>query len=455
MNIACIGSGYVGSVISIVFACLGHTVTVIDNDCNKINKIKEKKSPIFEKGLEVLIENLVEDRLLATNSYSTIKDMDLVMICVGTPLNKDGSTNLDYMKLAARNIAKNLNPCGYTVISIKSTTPVNSLNEIINIIQENSGLINEEHFSVVCNPEFLREGTALEDFLYPERIVVGSTNTKASEIMKNLYSDILNRTKYYLFDNFIRIDETAISRKTSYFETDPISAMMIKYASNAYLAIKISFINELARLCEVTNANVLDVAKGIGMDSRIGNQYFQISPGWGGSCLPKDTAELFSHSVRMGRELSIVKAAIESNNQMKKYVVDKMRDLLGYLEGRTIGIIGLTFKPNTDDSRNAQTGDIIRELIYAGAQVKVHDPQGNHTFRMNNPELNVIYCEKAEEVSNEADILVLLTNWEEYLHLNWNLIYANLRKKLIFDTRNFLPQKALEEMNFQYEGIGI
>lgn len=455
MNIVCIGSGYVGSVTGTAFAVLGHKTTVLDIDQKKVDLMNSGKSPIYEPGLDHLIASYIGNTLFATTNYEVVSDADVVFIGVGTPSKPDGTADLRYIKQAAANIGQHLNPNTYTIIIDKSTVPVGTADLVSSIIEENSGLKAGVHFSVVSNPEFLREGYALEDVFFPDRIVVGSSNERAAKIMRELYHNLVHRVNYeevsrdFLFPHQLDVDTPV------YYETDVKSAEMIKYASNAFLAVKISYINEIARLCEVLGADVTAVAEGMGLDSRIGNKFLQVSSGWSGSCFPKDTSELLATSRKYGCELTVVEAAVDSNIQMHDFVVNKIKRRLKSLNGKTVGILGLTFKPNTDDARNTQASVIIQNLLAVGARVKVHDPQGMEMFKRLNAQLDVQYCEQAHEVAVSADAVVLMTHWDEYLDLDWNTMKSTMKQSYILDTRNFLKQEQLTEQGFLYEGLGL
>lgn len=455
MNVVCIGSGYVGSVTGTAFAALGHKTTVIDIDPSKIDLLNAGKSPIYEPGLDKLVQKYIGKTLFATSNYHPVYEADVVFIGVGTPSKEDGTADLTYIKKAAEKIGEHLNPHRFTVVVNKSTVPVGTADLVSSIIEEGSGLKAEEHFAVVSNPEFLREGYALEDVFFPDRVVVGSNHERAKSIMRELYHRLVERVSYKEISKDFAFSYNLSSPKAVYFETDVKSAEMIKYASNAFLAVKISYINEVARLCETLGANVLDVAKGMGLDSRIGEKFLQVSSGWSGSCFPKDTAEFLATSRKYGNELSIVKAAIESNRKMHEFVVEKIRRRLKILNGKKIGILGLTFKPNTDDARKTQASVIIRMLLDSGANIKVHDPKGMEMFKAVNPDLHIQYCGRAEEVAHQADGIVLLTHWDEYLHLDWKQMISAMKTPYLLDTRNFLPKELLINLGYQYEGLGI
>lgn len=455
MNVVCIGSGYVGSVTGAAFAALGYRTTVLDIDEQKVALLKAGRSPIYEPGLDELIARHYGRSLHATTQYEVIRFADIVFIGVGTPARADGTADLANIKLAAESIGKHLNPDKFTVIVNKSTVPVGTSDLVSSIIEETSGLLANVHFAVVSNPEFLREGYALLDVFFPDRIVIGSCNSKASAMMRSLYGRLIVRANYDQLASVLPFDLPFHAAEPSYYETDVKSAEMIKYASNAFLAVKISYINEIARLCEQLGANVNAVATGMGMDSRIGDKFLQVSSGWSGSCFPKDTAELLATSRKYGCELPTVEAAVSSNRQMHHHVVDKVKRKLKSLTGKQVGIWGLTFKPNTDDARTTQASVIIEQLIHAGARVKVHDPKGMSMFSALNPQLEVRYCQSAYEAAEHTDAVVLLTHWSEYGGLNWKEVFCAMRRPYLLDARNYLDAEQLVRAGFEYEGIGV
>lgn len=455
MNVVCVGSGYVGSVTAAAFASAGYTTTVIDVDRHKVDQINAGRSPIFEPGLDSLIQHKIGTSLKASISYQDVRDADVIFICVGTPSLSDGTADLRFVKAAARSIGENLNPARFTVIVNKSTVPVGTSDLVAQIIEEASDLKAEEQFAVVSNPEFLREGFALNDIFYPDRIVVGTMNHRARAIMRELYKPFVEQLYDEEVMSFLPSETINNRRKTVYFETDAKSAEFIKYASNAFLAVKISYINEIARLSEALGSNVLDIAKGMGLDSRIGEKFLQVSSGWSGSCFPKDTGELLATSRKYGKELIVVKAAVESNQLMYQFCVQKIHHKLLTLDGKTIGILGLTFKPDTDDARQTQAIPIIHHLLQLGARMRVHDPKGMDMFRTLHSELPISYCDNAEDVAECANALVLLTHWKEYQQLDWKRIFTSMQTPYILDTRNFLPAAMLRNIGFDYEGIGI
>ncbi|MEK3646551.1 UDP-glucose dehydrogenase family protein [Aeribacillus sp. FSL M8-0235] len=455
MNVVCIGSGYVGSVTGTAFAVLGHKTTIIDIDQNKVDLMNSGKSPIYEPGLDELIQKYIGKTLFATTSYDVVMEADVIFIGVGTPSKENGTADLKYIKLAAQSIGKNLNPFKFTVIVDKSTVPVGTSDLVASIIEETSDLNSGEHFAVVSNPEFLREGYALEDVFFPDRIVIGTNDEKARKVMRELFHNLVERVNYDIISKDFVFNYNLNSPKAVYFETDAKSAEMIKYAANAFLAVKISYINEVARLCEALGANVLDVAKGMGLDSRIGEKFLQVSSGWSGSCFPKDTAEFLAASQKYGVELSIVKAAVESNTKMHLYCVEKVQKRLKSLNGKNIGILGLTFKPNTDDARKTQASVIIQKLLELGANVRAHDPKGTEMFKALNGDLDIQYCANSEDVFEKADGVILLTHWDEYLEINWEKLIQKMRIPYVLDTRNYLRDLQLSNLGYLYEGLGI
>ncbi|MDF2668232.1 MAG: UDP-glucose/GDP-mannose dehydrogenase family protein [Paenibacillus sp.] len=461
MNIAVIGSGYVGSVTGAAFASFGHRTVVIDIDPEKVRVLNAGQSPIYEPGLDELIEYTVRSGVLsASTDYKLVRDADVIFIAVGTPSLPDGAVDLAYVDAAASSIAAFLNPDRYTVIINKSTVPVGTTDRVASIIEQASGLaatLNTGQFSVVSNPEFLREGYALEDVYYPDRIVIGCSDSRALTVMRSLYKDMLEQNGYDRMGEYFLFPSHTKSSSPVLFETDPKSSELIKYVSNAFLSVKISYVNEVARLCEKLGANALDVAAGMGLDSRIGPQFLQVSSGWSGSCFPKDTAELLAVGKKYGAELTVVKAAEQSNMRMHEYCVEKIMRRLKSLNGKRIGVLGLTFKPNTDDARHTQASFIIARLVGLGAHVAVHDPKGMDMFRRLHGHLPIQYCHTLEEVAIHADAILLLTHWNEYGmgNASWQTMQQRMRNPYVLDTRNALDPLALFEMGFDYEGLGV
>lgn len=454
MKVVCVGAGYVGSVTAAAFAMIGHSVTIVDIDRQKIDTIRKGESPIYEPGLSALIKHSISRSLFAADVFDSIGDADTVFICVGTPSKADDTADLTYVKEAAIQIGKHLNPERYTVVVNKSTVPVGTAKLVSSLLEESSGLCSGQAFDVVSNPEFLREGFAVTDVFYPEKIVIGTNSAQAEHTMKRLYEPLMTRESYDELKPHLP-SVPAARTKPVWLRATPESSEMIKYASNAFLAVKISYINEIARLCDALGANVTEVAAGMGLDSRIGEKFLQVSSGWSGSCFPKDTAELLATSRKYGCEQQVVKAAVEANEQMHRYCIQKLQSKLKSLNGTTIGVLGLTFKPNTDDARMTQAAFIIRELLELGSTVKAHDPQGMEMFRRVNPRLPVHYCDLPEQTARNADALLLLTHWDSYLTMDWQSIKPTMRSPYVLDTRNALSRDQLVKLGYQYEGLGI
>lgn len=455
MNVVCIGAGYVGSVTGTAFAAIGHQTTIIDIDSNRIEQLNRGESPIYEPGMEQLLPALIGKNLFATTSFEAIAEAHVVFIAVGTPSKEDGTADLGYIKLAAQKIGRALSKDRFTVIVNKSTVPVGTSELVASLIEEASGFVADEQFTVVSNPEFLREGYALEDVFFPDRIVVGTSSPEGLKVMRELYHNLIERVGYDQLSERLPFLYNRQTPKAIYFETDAKSAELIKYAANAFLAVKISYINEMARLCEVLGGNVLDVAEGMGLDTRIGKKFLQVSSGWSGSCFPKDTAELLATSQKYGSEMMVVKAAVESNERMHLYVVEKVIRQLQSLNGKRIGILGLTFKPDTDDARKTQAAAIVQKLVELGASVSVHDPQGMAMFQSLNSHLPIVYCREPFDTGTRADAVILLTHWQEYQELDWAAMYSVMRRPYVLDTRNYLDSARLKAIGFAYEGLGL
>jgi len=425
----------VGAVTAAALASIGHRTTVIDVDPDKVRMLNSGRSPIFEPGLDELLGRMAGRALFASDGYEAVAEADVVFICVGTPSRPDGTADLGYVKHAAAGIGSRLNAGRFTVIVDKSTVPVGTAELVARIAEETSGLSRNKSFAVVSNPEFLREGSALDDVFGADRIVVGTSSARARRVMKRLYRGLM-------------------TDKTHYFETDARTAELIKYASNAFLAIKISYTNELARLSDALGANVSDLLRGMGMDSRIGNKFLEVSSGWSGSCFPKDLRELILTGRHYGSELMLAEAAVASNEEMLHYSVEKLKRRLRTLNGKRIGILGLTFKPHTDDVRETQAATIIRQLLELGCEIRVHDPQGMPAFRKLHGGLDVRFCDRPEEVARQAEAVVLLTHWPIYRELDWPSVRSGMRYPYLLDTRNFLPPAEMRKLGFVYEGMG-
>jgi len=434
-NITVIGTGYVGLVTGVCLADFGFNIICVDNNAEKINSLKNGILPIYEPGLEdILKKNYDGGRLqFTTDVKKGVEDSEVIFIAVGTPAEQDGSADLQYVKAVARDIAKYMN--SYKVIVIKSTVPIGTGKKIQNIINKN--LLKPYPFDIVSNPEFLREGEAIHDFMHPDRIIIGTESSRAQEIMANIYQNTLS------------------SPQTPVLFTDIETAETIKYAANAFLALKVSFINEMAALCEKVGADVNDLSQGIGMDRRIGQKYLNPGPGYGGSCLPKDTRALVKISEAHGLPMPLIATAIKINEEQKIRVVKKIEHFLGDLRNKTIGILGLAFKPGTDDMREAPALTIIPELCKKGALIKAYDPQAMKEARWRLVNIsNIIYCEDEYQVAANADALVILTEWDQFKNLNFNKITAVIKTPRLFDFRNIYEPSILKAQGFEYYSLG-
>lgn len=454
MKVAVIGTGYVGITTGVTLAYVGHHVTCVDVNPAKLASLKAGKAPIYEPGLEELL-SLAAERLAFTDSYAeAVPEADVIFIAVGTPPLPDGNPDLQYLQAAAAGIGEHIGE-GFTVVVNKSTVPIGSGNWVDALIHEafatRRGKLFQEHLAVASNPEFLREGSAIHDSLYPDRVVVGAEDQRALEVLYTLYRPILEQT--FTPPSFIPRPEGL--QAVPFIATDLTSAELIKYSANAFLALKISFINEIAALAERVGADVTQIAKGIGLDARIGTRFLQAGIGWGGSCFGKDTAALIATAQDYGLSMPIVAAAREVNYRQRERIVEKLLAELKILKGRTIGLLGLAFKPNTDDLRDAPALDIAHRLIERGVRVRVHDPVAMEKARREHPHLALHYCETPEQVAEEADALVLVTEWAMYRELPWEEMARRMRRAVLVDGRNFLDRAQMAALGFRYVGIGL
>jgi UDPglucose 6-dehydrogenase len=454
MNVVIVGTGYVGLTTGVALGYLGHCVTCIDIAAEKIEMLKAGKTPIYEPGLDDLLA-LAQPNLAFTTSYNDAKiaEADVIFISVNTPPAEDGSPNLSYVKMAAETIGQHLGS-RFTVIVNKSTVPIGSGNWVGALVRDSYNASNghkpEDLFAVASNPEFLREGVALHDTLYTDRIVVGSSDPRALDVLTNLYRPILNQD--FPAPPFLPRPEglSAVPMVT----TDLASAELIKYAANAFLSLKISYINEIAQLAEKVGADITQIAKGIGLDSRIGSRFLEAGIGWGGSCFGKDTSALVTTAADYKLDMPIVRAARDVNYRQREWIVEKLLGELKILKGRTITLLGLAFKPNTDDLRDAPALDIAAKLIQSGAKVKAHDPIALQNARRYHGGLGIHYFDDAHEAAAESDAIVLVTHWADYRKLNWGTIRENVRLPLVLDGRNFLDEDLLIKLGFAYVGVG-
>ncbi len=431
MNICMIGTGYVGLVTGTCFADFGNSVTCVDIDEDKISKLNKGIIPIYEPGLDVLVaKNVKEGRLkFTTDLKSAVEDALVIFIAVGTPPKEDGSADMRYVEAVAKDIAKYMN--GYKVIVNKSTVPVGAAKHIKKIIQEN--LTRPIHFSVASNPEFLREGSAIEDFMRPDRVVIGTEDSEAMAIMKDLYSPL------YLIE-------------TPIVFTNLESAELTKYAANAFLAVKISFINEIARICERVGADVHDVAKGMGLDNRIGKKFLHAGPGYGGSCFPKDTKALLAIGKQFDYNFKIVDAAVRVNDEQRQLMLKKIKSAVGDLKGKTIGVLGLSFKPNTDDMREAPAIDIVKGLQKNGAHVKAFDPVAMEEAKKVLPDIE--YVKDTYDAARDVDALVFITEWNQFRSLDLDKLKSLMKQPVIIDLRNIYEPPKMREKGFKYVCVG-
>lgn len=435
MNITIIGTGYVGLVTGACLAEFGHRVVCMDKDAKKIDRLQKGEIPIYEPGLKELVEkNVGAGRLFFTEDISSAEDAQVVFIAVGTPSSRrgDGYADLTYIYAAARDLAPHLK--NYTVVVDKSTVPVGTARQVARVIKEKN---LEAQFDVVSNPEFLREGAAISDFMHPDRVVIGAETERAEGVMKEVYSSLF------------------LGGNTPFVITGLETAELIKYAANAFLAIKISFINEMANLCEAVGADVADLAKGIGLDGRIGRKFLHPGPGYGGSCFPKDTSALKRIAQENEVYLRSVEAAVETNAAQKALMVKKISDALGgngNIAGKTIGVLGLTFKPETDDLRDAPALTILPPLFEKGAKIQAHDPQGMTECAKMFPEFS--YVEDAYEAAEGADVLVLMTEWNEYRALDLQELKSRMKAPVFVDLRNVYSPKQMKDAGFTYVGVG-
>ena len=434
MKITMIGTGYVGLVTGTCFAEFGHHVTCVDKLSEKIERLKMGEIPIYEPGLEALVaKNSREGRLsFTTNLGEAVAGAEAVFIAVGTPSSRrgDGYADLSYIYEASKEIAPFLD--GYTVIVDKSTVPVGTARQVKRIITEvNPGA----NFDVASNPEFLREGAAIADFMRPDRVVIGVESDRAETVLRAVYQPL------YL-------------QETPIVKTSIETAELTKYAANAFLATKISFINEMALLCDSIGADVVALAKGIGMDGRIGAKFLHPGPGYGGSCFPKDTMALMRIAQENGESLRVVEAAIEANGAQKAKMVKKIRDMLGGSEaGKTIAVLGLTFKPETDDMRDSPSITIIPALVEKGAIIRAHDPQGMEEARQLLPE-PIVYTENSYDACTGADAVIVMTEWNQYRALDLERLGSLMKKKVFIDLRNVYQPDVVREKGFSYAGVG-
>ena len=460
MRVCVIGTGYVGLVTGVCLAHIGHHVICIDNNEEKVKLMKSGQSPIYEPGLSELMQSSAASGNLefSTDLEAGVKHGEILFIAVGTPALPTGESDTRYVEAVARGIGAHLNG-GYKVIVNKSTVPIGSgdwVRMIVldgvaerqkNLVAAGGGISTleriEADFDVVSNPEFLREGSAVYDTFNPDRIVLGSNNPKAIEMMKELYAPLVERQ----FANDPSLPPVPV------VVTDLSSAEMIKYAANAFLATKISFINEVANICDRVGADVTQVAKGIGLDSRIGSKFLSAGIGWGGSCFPKDVSALVHTAEDYGYETELLNAAINVNKRQRTIAIEKLQQELKILKGKTVGLLGLTFKPDTDDMRDAPALTMIEQLNRLGAKVKAYDPIVSQSG-LSHGLSGVIIESDPERLADGCNALVVVTEWQEFLRLDYGKMVKTMREPVLIDGRNFLDPAVVTAAGFRYLGIG-
>jgi UDPglucose 6-dehydrogenase len=432
MNICVIGSGYVGLVTGACLADFGMNVVGVDKDHSKVEALSRGKVPIYEPGLDTLVQkNMAEGRLRFTTELApAIEEAQAIFIAVGTPPKSDGSADLTFIREVAASIAEHLN--GYKIIITKSTVPIGTGRMIESIVREGAG--SKHKFAVVSNPEFLREGSAIEDFMHPDRVVIGTRDERAAEMMMDVYSPL-------------------DAADVPFIVTDVETAELIKYASNGFLATKISFINEVAHICEAWGANVEVVSKGMGLDNRIGPKFLQAGPGYGGSCFPKDTRAAAQIARDSGLKFRIIEAVLEVNEVTQKRMIEKVEQALGgTIAGKKIGFLGLSFKPNTDDIRESPALPIVQALVDGGATVRAFDPEAMPACKPLFPTL--VYTRDAYEAAEGADAVVIATEWNQFRKLDLDRLRKLVREPLVIDLRNLYEPETMAAEGFRYVSIG-
>jgi len=429
MKISIIGTGYVGLVTGTCLADFGLSVSCVDQDETKISLLNSGGVPIYEPNLEDLIQkNVSAKRLTFTTDFEkAVKQSKVIFIAVGTPSNDDGSANLKQIEKVAQQIAQHLND--YKVIVNKSTVPIGTATKIKEIINSSS----PSPFDIVSNPEFLREGSAVYDFTHPDKIVLGTTSPKALKIMQEIYRPL------YLID-------------TPFVITNPETAELIKYACNAFLATKITFINEIANLCDKVGADVHQIAKAMGLDGRISPKFLHPGPGYGGSCFPKDTEALYHFASTCGYDFKLLKGVISANKRQRELMVEKIKRHTGDFKGKTIAILGLAFKQNTDDIRKSPSIDIIKLLLKEGAKIKCFDPLAMENTKKILPDLT--YCQDEYEAAQDSNALIIVTEWNQFRNLDLAKIKKLLKSSILLDLRNLYDPEKVKSLGFIYEGIG-
>ncbi|MBL8188065.1 MAG: UDP-glucose/GDP-mannose dehydrogenase family protein [Acidobacteria bacterium] len=483
MEVCVVGTGYVGLVTGTCLAYLGRSVVCVDIDERKIQMLREGKSPIYEPGLDQLITTGVQRGNLrfSTDLASAVKESEVIFIAVGTPPLPTGKADLSYVKAVAQSVGRAMDCERRCIVVNKSTVPIGSGNWVEMLVKEGlqenpayrerlamsaaagqsgsttttvsrklNGLKPEDVFLVASNPEFLREGSAITDTFYPDRIVIGATDSYAAERLRALYEPIVEQTFLAPASAPRPSGFTAVPVVT----TDLASAEMIKYAANAFLATKISFANEIANICERVGADIKEVVRGFGLDSRIGPKFLNAGVGWGGSCFGKDVSAIIDIANEYNYEPELLRSTVSVNKRQRHVPVLKLQEVLKIIKGKTIGLLGLAFKPETDDIRDAPALEIARELLEMGARVKAYDPIANEVCAKQHPDLKIEYATDAISLAEDCDALVIVTEWEEFQYLDLNQVGEVMNGKVLVDGRNVLDPAAVEAAGFKYRGIG-
>ena len=451
MRVAIIGTGYVGLTTCVAMAYLTHEVVGVDVDPQKLKSLRRGKSPIHEPGVQILLDQVSHNISFTDSVPDAVGSADIIMIAVGTPPKQNGEADTSYVEEAAWEVAQGLQPNRRYTLVVKSTVPIGTNRRVAHVVARAlSERKVKTNVHLASNPEFLQEGLALRGTFYPDRIVVGVEDPQGVEALRRLYRPILEQT----FDPPSFLPRAEGYNLPPLITTDPTSAEMIKYAANTFLTLKISFINEIAGLCEKVGADVTEVSRGIGLDTRIGQRFLEAGIGWGGSCFPKDTAALLGVAAEYGYTMQIVQAAREVNWRQRQLIVEKLQFALKILRGRTIGILGLAFKPNTDDVRESPALDIIRALIERGAHIRAHDPVAIPHAQQSLKGLGVEFEEDVYCLADGADALVLVTAWEVYHSLNLAELAKRMKNSVLIDGRNFFVPNEAHAAGFVYMGIG-
>jgi UDPglucose 6-dehydrogenase len=433
MKVAVVGTGYVGLVTGVVLSSLGNDVVCVDNNPAKVETLRRGESPIYEPGLEELMKKGMEDGFLSftDDTAGAVQQSEIVFIAVGTPPGEDGTPDMKYVRAVAEEVGKAIRR--HTIVINKSTVPVGSGDLVESIILAQG--CSPELIDVVSNPEFLREGSAIDDTLHPDRIVIGAKRPTAADKVKELYAPL----------------------EAPVIVTDLQSAELIKYASNSFLALKISYINAISRICELCDANVGDVARGMGSDDRIGPRFLQAGLGWGGSCFPKDVLGMLTTSQRYGYDFQLLQSVIDINEDQTKHFVRRLARHLGGLEGKRIGLMGLAFKPDTDDVRDAKSAVVVEEILRAGGLVTAHDPIARENFerQLFPNEDRIAYVDNVYEVSDAADALMVVTEWSAYRQLDLARLGAPMKRRVLFDGRRVYTAEAAHRAGFEHFTIGV